>query len=213
MFFFFTIDNWVEMKGFVDNFVHQPGMYHDILDGKVYQEQSTIIKQAGYFPITLYWHLDAAPAMKSKNMSLWTIQSFVPELPLNLRYSYKNILLSGLWYEKKKPNMQRFQQKFVAQPTPLSDGFWVTGQSTPKFMLNITRQAADLVAKGPSLNFKLFCGKWGRSVCLHPGRRLPGRGNRRAYPHASTAFPRRGHADSISQLPSWLMRQDKLSLA
>ena len=64
MFFFFTIDNWIEMKGFVDNFVHQPGMYRDILDGKVYQEQRTIIKQAGYFPITLYWHLDGASAMK-----------------------------------------------------------------------------------------------------------------------------------------------------
>ena len=186
------------MKGFVDNFVHQPGMYRDILDGKVYQGQSTITKQAGYFTITLYWHLDGAPAMKSKNMSLWPIQSFVAELPLNLRYSYKNILLSGLWYGKKKPNMQMFQQKFVAQVTSLSDGFCVTGQSTPKFKLNINGQAADLVAKGPSLNFKLFSGKWGCSVCLHPGRRLPGRGNRRVYPHASTAFPRRGHADSIS---------------
>lgn len=147
------------MKGFVDNFVHQPGMYRDILDGKVYQGQSTITKEAGYFPITLYWHLDGAPAMKSKNMSLWPIQSFVAELPLNLRYSYKNILSSGLWYGKKKPNMQMFQQKFVAQVTSLSDGFCVTGQSTPKFKLNINGQAADLVAKGPSLNFKLFSGK------------------------------------------------------
>ena len=136
--------------------------------------------------------------MKWKNMSLWPIQSFVAELLLNLRYSYKNILLSGLWYGKKKPNMQMFQQKFVAQVTSLSDGFCVTGQSTPKFKLNINGQAADLVAKGPSLNFKLFSGKWGCSVCLHPGRRLPGRGNKRVQPHASTAFPRRGHADSIS---------------
>lgn len=76
------------MKWFVDNFVHQPGVYHDIMDGKVYQEHSTIIKEMGYLPITLNWHLDGAPALKSKNMSLWPIQIFVAERPLNLHYSY-----------------------------------------------------------------------------------------------------------------------------
>ena len=67
------------MGHFVDSFVHKPGIYRDIMDGKVYQEHSTIIKVGGYFPITLYWHLDGAPALKSKNMSLWPIQSFVAE--------------------------------------------------------------------------------------------------------------------------------------
>lgn len=176
------------MKHFVDNFVHQPGIYHDIMDGKVYQEHSTIIKEGGYFPITLYWHLDGAPALKSKNMLLWPIQSFVAELPLKLRYSYKNILLSGLWYGKKKPNMQVFQESFVNQVISLGDGFQVTGQSATKFKLTINGQAADLVAKGPSLNFKLFSGKWGCSVCLHPGRRLPGRGNKRIYEYKSVVF-------------------------
>ena len=88
---------------------HQPGVYHVIMDRKVYQEHTTIIKESAFFPITLYWHLDGASAMKSKSMSLWPIQSFLVELPLNLRYSYKNILLSGLWYGKKKHNMQIFQ--------------------------------------------------------------------------------------------------------
>ena len=185
------------MRNFVDNFVHQPGIYRDIMDGKVYQEHSTIIKVGGYFPITFYWHLDGASALKSKNMSLWPIQSFVAELPLKLRYSYKNILLSGLWYGKKKPNMQVFQESFVTHVMSLSDGFQVTGQNTPKFKLTINGQAADLVAKGPSLNFKLFSGKWGCSVCLHPGRRLPGHGNRRIYEYKSIVFPRRNHADSI----------------
>ena len=199
------------MRNFVDNFVHQPGIYRDIMDGKVYQEHSTIIKVGGYFPITLYWHLDGAPALKSKNMSLWPIQSFVAELPLKLRYSYKNILLSGLWYGKRKPNMQVFQESFVTQVMSLSDGFLVTGQNTPKFKLTINGQAADLVAKGPSLNFNLFSGKWGCSVCLHPGRRLPGRGNRRIYEYKSIVF--QGETMQIlSAIPSWLNKINKLSL-
>lgn len=194
----FLSEHWAEMKCFVENFVHQPGVYRDIMDGKVYQENSVVIKESGYFPITLYWHLDGAPALKSKNMSLWPIQSFVAELPLNLRYSYKNILLSGLWYGKKKPDMRVFQNSFVTQVTSLSDGFQFPDiESTPSFKLTTNGQAADLVAKGPSLNFKIFCGRWGCSVCLHPGRRLPGRGNRRIYPHSSVTFPRRNHEDSI----------------
>ena len=193
---YFT-EHWSEMREFVTNFVHQPGVYHVIMDRNVYQEHSTIIKESGFFPITLYWHLDGAPAMKSKSMSLWPIQSFLVELPLNLRYSYKNILLSGLWYGKKKPNMQVFQDSFVNQVATLSDGFQFPNICTPVFKLAPNGQAADLVAKGPSLNFKLFNGKWGCSVCLHPGRRLPGRGNRRVYPYSSNPFPKRSHKDTI----------------
>lgn len=195
-FFFLTTENWSVIKHFLDNFVHTPGMYCDILDGKVYQEQSIAIKSEGCFPISLYWHTDGAPAMKSKNISLWPIQSFVAELPPNLRYSYKNILLSGLWYGKKKPNMSVFQESFVVQIISLMEGFQVA-DLRETFKVTVNGQAADLVAKGPSLNFKLYCGKWGCSVCLHPGRRLPGRGNRRIYPHSSTPFPRRNHKDSL----------------
>ena len=86
------------MREFTESFVHQPGVYRDIMDGRVYQEQSTLIKEDGSFSVTFYWHLDGAPALKSKSRSFWPIQSFVAELPLNFRYSYKNILLSGLWY-------------------------------------------------------------------------------------------------------------------
>lgn len=39
----------------------------------------------------------------------------------------------------------------------------------------------DLVVKGLLLNFKLFFGKWGCSVCLYLGRRFLGSGNRRIY--------------------------------
>lgn len=191
-------EHWSEMRDFVGNFVHQPGIYRDIMDGKVYQKYRAVVKKNGFFPITLYWHLDGAPAMKFKNMSLWPIQSFVFELPLNLRYSYRNILLSGLWYGKKKPNMAVFQGQFVNQVKLLGDGFQFHDMcTTPIFKLCTNGQAAHLAAKGPSLNFKLCCGQWGCSMRLHPGRRLPGRGNRRIYMYTPNPFPKRKHADSI----------------
>lgn len=96
-----------------------PGLYKDVCDGKVYQEQQAKAREDGSFPVTLYWHLDGAPALKSKNISLWPIQSFVAELPIPARYSFKNILLSGMWYGKQKPDMVVFQEKFVKEVVSL----------------------------------------------------------------------------------------------
>ena len=66
----------------------------------MYQKQSSKVKQDGGLCVILYWHLDGAPALKSKSVSIWPIQCFVAELPLEVRYSYKNIILSGLWFGK-----------------------------------------------------------------------------------------------------------------
>lgn len=90
--------------------------------------------------------MDGAPALKSKSVSIWPIQSFVAELPLQIRYSYKNIVLSGLWFGRKKPNMGVFQRQFVQQVKELQDGFHVQGDDKPKFKLSINGQAADLIA-------------------------------------------------------------------
>ena len=32
------------MREFTQSFVHQPGVYRDVMDGRVYQEQSALIK-------------------------------------------------------------------------------------------------------------------------------------------------------------------------
>ena len=71
-------------------------------------------------------------------------------MPPYLRYSFRNILLSGLWYGRKKPEMKVFQNRFIEQVKTLKDGFRlnVDGEET-KFKLAVCGQAADLVAKGP----------------------------------------------------------------
>ena len=125
-------------------------------------------------------------------MSLWPIQSFVAEMPPYLRYSFRNILLSGLWYGQKKPEMKVFQNRFIEQVKILKDGFRFT-----KFKLAVCGQAADLVAKGPSINCKLHNGKFGCCTCLHAGRRLPGRGNKRVYEYCPEIPSRRNHNDFL----------------
>ena len=138
------------MQDFFGNYVHQEGVYNDILDGVTYKRESEMAKADGSFCISLYWHIEGAPALKPKNMSLWPIQSFVAEMHPGFRYSFKNILLSGLWYGKKRPEMQVFQDDFVEQIKVHKQGFWLDIDGTQrKFKLVINGQVADLTAKGP----------------------------------------------------------------
>ena len=81
-----------------------PGLYKDFRDGKVYQN-----KINGQNKITLVWHIDGAPTIKSKNLKIWTMTAFIVELPTKSRYSIKNILLCGLWYGPSDPNFELFQ--------------------------------------------------------------------------------------------------------
>ena len=118
----------------------------------------------------------------------------------NLRYSFKNILLSGLWYGRKKPEMKVFQHHFVQQVKTLQEGFQldVDGNET-KFKLVVGGQAADLVV---SINCKLHNGRFGGcSTCLHAGRRLPGRGNKRVYEYCPNIPQRRTPLISYFTLP------------
>ena len=86
--------------------------------------------------------------------------------------------------------MSSFQQTFV------QEAIYIGYERTPcKCGLIVNGQAADQIAKGPSLNFKIFSGKFGCSYCLHPGQRLPGRGNVGIYlPGKCSA---RNHMDSL----------------
>ncbi|CAB4038528.1 Hypothetical predicted protein [Paramuricea clavata] len=131
-------------------------------------------------------------------MSLWPIQSFIAEMPPHLGYSFKNILVSGLWYGMKKPEMKVFQNHFVEQVKTLQDSFWLEldGNQTI-FKLVIGGQAADLVAKAPSINCKLHNGKFDCSIFLHAGRRLPGPGNKRVYEYCPNVPPRRNHNEIL----------------
>ena len=96
--------------------------------------------------------------------------------------------------------MEVFQTKFVEEVGILMKGFTVSLEERleQNFKLMVNGQVADLVAKAPSVNFILHNGRFGCCSCLHPGQRMPGRGNKRVYPYSSTVFPRRTHVDTLT---------------
>ena len=87
--------------------------FYDICCGSVYQ--SATGKDDPEKLISLVYHIDGAPAVKSKSMNLWPIQCFVFELPPELRNCFLKILVCGLSCSPKKPDLKVFQQRFLTK--------------------------------------------------------------------------------------------------
>lgn len=103
--------------------------------------------------MTLIWHIDGAPTIKSKRLEIWLITALVVEL--------------GLWYGPEKPDLELFQISFTQQVSNLMrNGFTVDGIT---FHLRVQSELADLPAKAASLMMTQYNGEYGCSVCYHPG--------------------------------------------
>lgn len=179
--------------------VHGHGIYHDICCGSVYQ--SLPGKDNPQQLISLVYHIDGAPAVKSKSMNLWPIQCFVVELPPTLRYCFSNILVCGISCSPKKPDLKVFQERFVNELEQLQGSrveLEVDATNISIERIALHGHLADLVAKAPSLCFCQFNGKNGCSVCLHPGERIQkGKGSIRIYPFDNQDPPRRTHKQTL----------------
>ena len=92
--------------------------------------------------------------------------------PPQERYKFDNILLTGLWYGKSKPNVPVFLKHFVNELSDLANGTDFeddTGQPIPS-VCRIQSIVPDLPAKALFLNIKQFNGQFGCSTCKHPCR-------------------------------------------
>ncbi len=56
------------------------------------------------FSLTL--NCDGVPVFKSSQYGIWPLQGMVNELPYHVRK--ENVLLFGLWFGTKKPNVNTF---------------------------------------------------------------------------------------------------------
>ena len=99
-------DNWLLICKYKSDHRHDEGLYRDICCGQLYRQHDGCDDPTQL--LSLIFHTDGAPAVKSKTLSLWPIQCILVELPPAVRYSFKNVLFCGLWCGTKKPNLQMF---------------------------------------------------------------------------------------------------------
>ena len=196
-------ESWTSIEKYKSDHTHVEGKYRDICCGELYRQQNGCDDPTKL--LFLFFHIDGAPAVKSKTLSLWPIQCILVELPASIRYSFINVLFCGLWCGVKKPDLQLFQKYFVDQVQAINQsGLNVKVRATKKqikvTVLNVHGHIADLVAKAPSLNFRQFNGHFGCSVCLHPGERIAkGKETVQIYPVYEDIPERRNHSDTIDQ--------------
>ena len=145
----------------------------DIQDGRVYQNFIQHDPRArGRKVLSVVVSSDGAPLIKSKKFSIWPLICFLVELPPQERYKFENILLTGLWYGKSKPNVPLFLKNFTGELSNLANGSNFnneTGELVPS-VCRIQSVVPDLPAKALLFNIKQYNGKFGCSVCKHPGR-------------------------------------------
>ena len=148
------------------------GHIRDIQDGRVYKKFSEQDHRArGRKIFSIVASSDGAPMIKSRKYSVWPIMCFLVELPPYERYKYKNIILSGLWYGKEKPNVPLFLKRFVEELNVLANGCEFeddTGHPIPA-ICRIQSIVPDLPAKAMLFNIKQYNGVFGCSTCKHSG--------------------------------------------
>ena len=169
---------------------HDSNNIEDVYDGyrykKFMQTGQILAKQNN---ISFLWNTDGIPVFKSSKFSIWPLYFAINELPLHKRWSSSNIILAGLWFGQKKPNMMTFLQPFNESVSHLySKGVEVFLPDIKKsFICHVMLLCGtcDLPAKAMVYNMIQFNGKYGCSHCLQSGKQLTvgPRGKVHVYPY------------------------------
>lgn len=118
--------------------------------------------------VTLTLNTDGVKIFNSNvKKSLWPLIICINDLPANLRFLRKNILISGLWLHNGEPNLEIFLK-------PLSEMLkqvYSYGLSFDSVLVEVHMIACcvDTKARCKIQNLKQFNGYEACSFCLHPG--------------------------------------------
>ncbi len=171
--------------------------YEDIGSGKMYHD---LYKIGGPLHCThgysLTLNCDGVPVFKSSLYGIWPLYGIVNELPYPVRK--ENVLLFGLWFGDKKPNVNTFLKPFTLECQKLSTaGFKIKRNSIlEQCRVVAALMMCDSVARPILQNMTQFNGRYGCSLCLHPGEQVEkGHGTVRVYPYKDV--PKRDHASTV----------------
>lgn len=141
----------------------------DIDDGRLYKELKK--KYPHVKIISLTANIDGANVFRSSHDSLWPVQLVLNCLPPEIRYLPENIIVTTLFYGKKKPNMEELLYHLAAEIDYLSNKLITVYRENelwnfqPVFMIC----SCDLPARTQIQNFKGTNAKFGCAYCYHPG--------------------------------------------
>lgn len=155
----------------------------DVINGSVYKKlraEGTI----GNNDLSIQWNTDGVNIFNTSNSSIWPIQVAINELPYRIRNN--NILLAGIWLAESKPSMNMYLRPFIDELQELNtNGFLIkpiTSDHEVLIKVHTILATVDSIARPMIQNVKQFNGKFGCSMCLHPGEIAEGTVSSRVYP-------------------------------
>lgn len=170
----------------------------DIFDGKLYRKfQNSLPPETRYRYVSGCMNTDGAKKFDSSKSSIDPIYLMLNELPPHIRT--KKLITCGLWYNKKKPEMAAFVDKFVDILNRLeTEGIKCEIENEEKIIkLFVVTACLDSVARAPLQGTMQFNGAYGCSWCLHPG--FHAEGSMR-YPLIEENIPFRNHEDTVEAM-------------
>ena len=166
----FPTDNW----DFLLSSNHTSSVISDVWDAKMLSSNDFFHSSSN---LALSLFTDGVPIFKSSKVSVWPVYYIILNLPPSVRSKAKNIILSGMWVGPTKPPMEHLFHPLTEKMQDLT----TTGIKiiSPNGVITVRAKIVlgifDLPAKATVLNCKQYNGKYGCSICLHPGKRVSGR--------------------------------------
>lgn len=170
--FFIAFDYVTILKDIVKSNWHQIVAYRaklntpnvtDILNAGVYRAKR--LQNA----ITLVFNTDGVKVFNSNvKKSLWPIILCINELPPNLRFLRKNVVIAGLWLNASEPDFDTFLKPFCDE----MEKVFAEGFSIGREIVNTIQVIAccvDTKARCKIQNIKQFNGYNACGFCHHPG--------------------------------------------
>jgi hypothetical protein len=150
---------------------HISGVFSDIYDGKLYQEQVKCARLGRESLLSLQWYTDGAALYKSSNMSVWPLIFTINELPFNERYLKENILVPVVWCGPVKPPSNLLMTSVFPDLKLLSKGVQLNveghGQKLVKAL--VLCGTGDTPARSLMMNMVAFNGKYACQRCEQEG--------------------------------------------
>ena len=154
-----------------------PGKYEDVMDGELYSGLIRPEVRRGKNVLTLLWNTNGAKVFRSPKGSMWPLQFVIREIDPTLRFRDDNVLLCGLYFGKKTPNMTCLLKPFQEELVVLADkGVEVVTSSGDHRLYHVyaTTCSVDSGAKPKIIRQKAHNGKFACGYGLHPNLRVPG---------------------------------------
>lgn len=147
----------------------------DIYDGIIYQRLVASGFLANPNNISFFMYFDGVAIFKHSAFSIWPVYLSINELKYTQRTKKENVLLAGLWFGKKKPNVNLFLQPIHASLSSLENNgvnLNLPNGQVVSVRAKVIGAVADMPAKSQFMRLTQYNGAYSCFLCTAQGGRF-----------------------------------------